>query len=309
MLTMLPTLKKLQIGVGGPLKRQKMDDELPPCHDEFRYDDGEIVNLNSDRRVQGASSKFLRNAPFSLETALTTYDDMIALNPLVSCNWETVLRELYSRKTAQPPEEPLEGEAFVQSSDNNANPQYYLKIIETATTLSHIQPDGRFWARGENNPTNPVVGDKCYTNGFLWTNPMPSWSWKNRMSNRFVRVRVDIPAKTQVVIDRAPVFGSVMECQFDDHHISIIPDVLLSSAEFLVTSVVHYRSKENEYKDANEFQDIQYVKPRERGIPTNDLEYASLRVFDSPEFMDVRVAMVAQLELPSVESFDKPLFI
>ena len=89
---MLPTLEKLQIGVDGPLKRQKMDDELEPCHDELRYEDGEIVNLNSDRRVRGASCKFLRNAPFSLETVLTTYDDMIALNPLMSYNWETVLR-------------------------------------------------------------------------------------------------------------------------------------------------------------------------------------------------------------------------
>ena len=97
-----------------------------------------------------------------------------------------------------------------------------------------------------------------------------------------------------------------VECQFDNHRESRFPDVLLSPAEFRVTSVTHYRSTEETYNDADKSDKFKYVKPVSYGPPSeNDIEYAQKRVFDAPEFMDVRMDMVAQLKLPSVDSLVK----
>lgn len=282
---------------------------LPPCHDEFRYEDGELINQDSDNRLQGASAKFTREKGDGLPIgdSLKSSEQMRGLGKYTQTSWDTVLRELYSDQKTDPPTKPSAaqraGEAFVSRYDNQAKPQFYLLTTSHDAILSHIQPDGVFWDNmrmfSDINP--PKVGDMCYTNGFVWTNPSATWSWKNKSNKRMTRVRIDVSAGTQVVIDRAPVFGGV-GCQFDERA-SLFPDVLLAPAEFTVTNVVRYRSTEEKYSKSDELpENFIYVSPVMRGKPKNDLEYAKLRVFDVLEFMDVRVTMVRQIKLPPVGS-------
>lgn len=281
----------------------------PPCHDELRYEDGELINQDKHNRLQGSSAKFTREKEewLPIGESLKSSEQMRGLGKYTQTSWETVLRELYSDRT-DPPTRPSAkqraGEAFVSRYDNHAKPQFYLLTTTQEAILSHIQPNGVFWEdnNGIRDIKNPKVGDVCYTNGFIWTNPSPGWSWKNKSNKRIIRVIIDVPAGTQVVIDRAPVYSGV-ECQFDEHRESLFPDVLLTPAEFIVTNVVRYRSTEEDYSNSDEpTENFIYVDPVMRGRPKNDLEYAKLRVFDVVEFMDVRVTMVSQIKLPSVGS-------
>jgi hypothetical protein len=152
----------------------------------------------------------------------------------------------------------------------------------------------------------PAVGDVCYTNGFVWTNPEKHWAWKSGNGEINMRVRIEIPVGTQVVIDRAPVYGG-SDCQFDEKRSSLFPDVLLGPAEFRVMEVKRYRSTQDDYEDSEEPSDrFLYVEPLERGLPESDREYAQRRVFDNHEFADVRVAMVRQVKVPTVGSVQFP---
>jgi hypothetical protein len=284
----------------------------PPCHHEFRYEDGETVNEDPYDRVMGGSAKFTRMVEDALPlgTSLTTSEQIRALSHFTQTSWDTVLRELYSDRAVPlttPSNEQLEDEAFVTRHDNHAKPQFYLKTTGQSTTLSHIQPDGAFWGRGmRDSRSDPTIDDMCYTNGFIWTNPNPQWAWRSANSVRVIRVRVDIPAGTQVVMDRAPVYGG-RECQFDEHRVSRFPDVLLGPAEFRVTDVMRYRSTNEDYSRSGESPELfEYVEPRKCGPSESDLEYAQLRVFDADEFMDVRMVLVRQIKLPQVGSIRFP---
>jgi hypothetical protein len=301
---MLPSLHNLW--TDGKRKR-----ELLPCHDELRYEDGELVNRNRDRRVQGRSASFsldARDLPFG--TSLTTIEQILALSRRTQTSWENVLQELYSDRTAPPTtpsKEQREDEAFVRRYDNLAKPQYYLLTVQRETTLYHIKPDGDFWDLGMSVALPvPAVGDVCYTNGFVWTNPEKHWAWKSGNGEINMRVRIEIPVGTQVVIDRAPVYGG-SDCQFDEKRSSLFPDVLLGPAEFRVMEVKRYRSTQDDYEDSEEPSDrFLYVEPLERGLPESDREYAQRRVFDNHEFADVRVAMVRQVKVPTVGSVQFP---
>jgi len=272
---MLPSLNNLPID--GKRKRA-----LQPCLDELRYEDGETVNRDRDRRVQGGSSKFTRvtdrqpdeELPFG--SSLTTREQIVKLSSRTQTSWETVLGELYSDRTAPtttPSQAQRADRAFVERFDNQAKPQFYLLTVEREAMLSHIQPDGVFWSLMWDETPDPAVGDVCYTNGFVWTNTNPRWAWKNGDGSRTIRVRIEIPAGTQVVVDRAPVYGG-SPCQLDEHRESLFPDVLLGPAEFRVTGVVRYRSTKEDYADSDEpHERFQYVEPRKQGLAESDLEY------------------------------------
>ena len=293
----LPPLHRLPTNV----KRGRVT--LPPCHKELRYEDGEVVNQDRNERVQGGSAKFTKvksnDIPFG-ET-LTTDKQISELSRYTQTSWDTVVKELYSNrqststKSPDQPKNQYPDEAFVRGYGNQERSQFYLLMVSEETTLAHIQPDGDFWNVLESDTEYPVVEDVCYTNGFIWTNPSTNWAWKSTSAERLIRVRVDIPATTQVIIDRAPVYGGV-ECQFDKSRESLFPDVLLGPAKFIVTKVVRYQSNKNRGTDSNE--EVLYVEPRERGHANNDEEYAQLRVFDSNEFVDVRLKLVEQVTLP-----------
>ena len=305
---MLPSLTNLRIDS----KRKRA---IHPCHDELRYEDGETVNRDHNQRVQGGSSKFTRvtdceprkELPFG--TSLMTREQVAALSSRTQTSWETVLGELYSDR-ASPPTTPSaaqrEAEAFVRRFDNQVKPQFYLRTVERAAILSHIQPDGVFWSAMWDETPDPVVGDVCYTNGFVWTNPNPRWAWKNRADSRIIRVRIEIPAGTQVIVDRSPVYGG-LPCEFDEYRESLFPDVLLGPAEFRVTDVVRYRSTQADYAYSDEPRErFRYVDPRDRGVAVSDVEYAELRVQSSYEFMDVRAVLLRQIKVPSVGSIQFP---
>lgn len=303
--------KVLSVGMQNG-KRSRLTS--PPCHGELRFDEGELVNQDMHNRLQGGSAKFTREPSEGIPIGkfLESSEEMRALGKFTQTSWETVLGELYSGRTHMPTRksaEQRESEAFVGRFDNQAKSQFYLLKTTQEATVSHIQPNGVFWEEDQWSRSRdikpPEVGDMCYTNGFLWTNPSPGWSWKSKPGKPITRVRIDIPAGTQVVIDRAPVFGGV-DCQFDEHRTSLFPDVLLSPAEFTVTNVVRYRSTNEDYNTGENPENFIYVDPVGRGKPQNDLEYAKRRVFDSTEFTDVRVSMMRQIELPPVGSVKFP---
>jgi len=298
-LDMLPSLHHLR--TDGKRKRS-----LLPCHGELRYEDGESLNRNRDQRVQGGSSKFSRYEQLPFGTTLTTTEQIRALSSRTQTSWEVVMRELYSDRTS-PPTTPSADQradqAFVKRFDNQAKPQFYLLTVQREATLSHIQPDGVFWSPVPDTPPDPTVGDLCYTNGFVWTNANPRWAWKSEAGERIIRVRITIPAGTQVVIDRAPVYGGV-PCQFDEQRESLFPDVLLGPAEFRVEEVVRYRRTGEYYSDsAGPPERFKYLEPRERGVAESDLDYAQLRVFDNDEFVDVKVIMLRQVKVPDANGF------
>jgi hypothetical protein len=206
-----------------------------------------------------------------------------------------VLSELYSTRSAPPnSSEPRANEAFARRYDNESKPQYYLQTIERPTTLYHIQSDGVFWNPQWDETPDPTVGETVFTNGFVWTHPSYSWAWKNEPGARTIRVRIDVPAGTQVVVDRAPVFGG-KRCQFDEGRESLVPDILLGPAMFRVTAMRRYRSTESDYSDSDER--FEYVEPLERGVAADDLTYARLRLGATDEFVDVFVEMMSQVRL------------
>ena len=271
------------------------------------------MNQDKDRRVRGGSAKFTRVKDREpgheriFSTPLETRDAIIALNKQLTNSWESVLTELYSDRTASSPSaKQHEGQAYVVRYDNDAKPQYYIHTLKRKATLSHIQPDGNFWSHIWKKSSFPKYGEMCYTNGFVWTNPNPRWQWKsNDEDERIIRVKINIPEGNQVIIDRAPVDGGT-DCQLENGHYSLFPDVLLAPAEFRVTHVMRYRSKEVTYEDEEKSHEfLKYVKPRmvlRRNGEYNDLEYAESMVYDSNEFIDVSVEMTRQVELPEVGS-------
>ena len=246
----------------------------------------------------------------SLDSFVCTVDNrFLTLLSRRKTSWETVLSELYSNREELPTRPSAaqdESEAFVRRFDNQAKPQFYLHTVKHKAILYHIQPDGVFWSALFERTPDPIVGEVCYTNGFVWTNPNPRWAWKNKPNSRITRVQIEIPVGTQVIVDRAPVYGG-SSCQLDDGRKSLFPDILLGPAEFRVIKVVRYRSTKEEYSDCDgPSEDFTLVDPWEPGVPKSDVEYAQLRLYDSPEFMDVRIVLEQQVKVPDVGSIQFP---
>lgn len=285
---------------------------LTPCHDELKFKQGEIVNVDRHHRVCGVDDGFTR-LPASFDIpygeALTTREQVVEMYRTVTM--DLVLKELYSNREKSERLPVLKAEkdhAHLTTWDNGRRPQYGLMTVEKDTTLTHTLTGSSLWnmrlesSRGK-QIVYPEVGDFCYTDGVIWTNPAPGWGHKSDPYEKFIRVRINIPAGTQVIIDRAPVYGGV-PCRYDDDHTSVFPDVLLAPANFLVTSVLHYRSNKEQYEAAEEEPGFyKYVSPKPYGRAGSDEEYAELCVFASNgEFMDIRMTLLEQVKLPDVGS-------
>lgn len=280
---------------------------LLPCHEELVYNDGEMLNLDESSRVQGKDSLFSRVAREGLPygEVLTTIEQLTSMAGVAYVQTEHVLQELYSnRQPTQPPKRQQAAElAYVEAFGKDEKPQYRLVTVERQATLSHTVTHSMIWALNVADKADPKVDDFCFTNGFIWTNPAPDWAYKSDKRQRSIRVRVDIPPATQVIIDRAPFAEKL--CLFDTERVSIFPDVLLAPAKFRVTSVVHYRSDAKDYKTSKDEPGriYTYVTPSRSLGSTSDEDYAARRVFDSNgEFMDVGMELVQQVKLPPVGS-------
>lgn len=295
-------------------ERARLRARLAPCHDELKFEQGEAVNVDSDRRVCGASAKFT-SLPLSADipygVALTTREQLDNMYGATTVGTDRVLKELYSKRETSETDlmrKEEEDHAYMQTWGNGRRPQYDLMTVGQKTTLTHTLTgssiwDSRMYVRRE-HIVDPKVDDTCFTNGVIWTNPAPGWAYKSDPNEGYIRVRIDIPPGTQVIIDRAPVYGGV-PCRYDDDHTSVFPDVLLAPAKFVVTSVVHYRSNAEDYNATTEkpARSYTYVTPARNGSSTSDNDYAARRVFDSNgELMDVRMTLVQQVELPPVDS-------
>ena len=212
---------------GPPVKRPRQ--KPPPCREELAYVDGEVLNVASDRRVQGSSSRFFPHAFGSLldEPFPSTWAHLNAIISDLNTppSWSVVLHELYAGRAPRfAPPAPVAGRAFVKANNNDSKAQYYLTTTTKEEEVVHIQTEGLLW---HDEDACATEGDLAYTNGFLWTNASPNWTWKSTTEEgRLSRCRITLPAQTQVVIDRSPVFGG-SPCQFDDSRTSVFPDVLL----------------------------------------------------------------------------------
>lgn len=179
-------------------------------------------------------------------------------------------------------------------------------------TVTHIISDGQFWDFMEKDYMIKE-GMVVYTNGFLWCNTSPNWTWKGgRGAKRLIRCRIELPENTQIVVDRSPVHGGT-ECQFDDKRTSVFPDVLLSPGEFQITSVTRYQTEKDDSESDDSADDddqadgmVQTVIPKQyrkwKSIEINDEEYAAHILTDVSKFVDVRLKVTKMMRLPSVES-------
>lgn len=297
-----------------PIQPKKQKRDKPPCHEELRFDRGEVVNDNFSKytsRLQGDSSKFLKkpvpviplDPPFP--STLAEWQK-VGSNADTDNSWAKVLDELYATRT---PTKPLpagrDNEAIVRVYDNDAKPQYYLKRLEEPAMVVHIQADGKFWELDEELQGKlPTANELVYSRGFLWTSPKPDWTWKMRNDKKLIRCRIHLPKGTQVVMDRSPVYPTPCKLDEEQNNISIFPDVLLPAGEFKVISVTKYRSTKEDYDSDDEVDEdsdsFVTLDPLKNGIPSNAVEYAQLRLYDVKTFIDIELQLVRSVMLPQV---------
>ena len=295
-----------QLSVDAPKRRRV---PLPPCPDELFYKDGEIINSDRDRRVQGGSCSFNRDALDIIPLAPPFPSSWRELIPIIghmqiNTSLHKVLKELYRNDEfdANQPLESYDDEAFKHTYSNKHQSQYYLQTVTKPTTVTHIIRDGRFWDIMEENK-RLHKGELAYTRGFLWCNTSPNWTWRSGTDGTTMRCRIELPENTQIVVDRSPVFGG-SSCQFDEHRTSLFPDVLLPPGEFEIVSVKRYRSEDERKSDAEDVDyDVEVLKPEERrpdSVVLSDEEYAARMLKDVPNFVDVRLKSTRMMRLPDV---------
>jgi hypothetical protein len=213
-----------------------------------------------------------------------------------------VPEELYT--TRPPSEESLktrENLAYKYSSDTvPPNAQYYLQETQKPATVVHICDSSYGW-REDDCPMDE--GSFVYTRGFLWTNTNPNWEWKTQEDEpdvRYIRVRVDLPTGTQVVVDRAPVYGGA-DCEFDASgnppRLSLFPDVLLPPGKFEIVSVKRYQKGDE--------SELTLLKDARTRVVTDD-EYAAYVTTYRKEFIDIALRATDQMvQLPAPDNPDK----
>lgn len=319
---MLPNLSKLV--TTETYKKQRY--VRPDCPKELRYRDGEILNVSRSNRVSGSSSSFYKEIPYDpgedgIPETVKEAIDLVTRLPL-NQTAIAVLNELYRkpRESGDIPEAPrYENDAVREVENNNYQPQYYLKTLETATTVVHIIKDGGFWSYAAKKVSGPIPNEKdvAFTGGFVWTNTSPQWSWKSDdvfQGNRLIRCRIHLNAGTQVLVDRSPVYGGV-DCKFDSEgQVSRFPDVLLPPGKFTVTEVIRYQSNELSAakkerlaapeKKGNTAKIVEIEPNDTMAKPTDDLEYARARVFDRDEFVDVHLELETAMRFPQASTFE-----
>ena len=284
-------LPALTLSMNPPPKRARvLDDELPPCPGEIRYKDGEVLNVG-DKRVTGSSSRFSSDAEHcsTLSTPVpSTWADMVHL--LGTDNMQRVLLQLYASGDGSMQNTQFdtdEGGAYRLAYNNAFQSQYYLLTIEVPVTVTHIVSDGAFWGRRTDVNTKIGPGVCAYTNGFLWCNTSPNWAWK-ASGDKCLRCRIELPAGTQVVVDRSPT-DDTNECEFDEQRYSIFPDVLLPPGVFNITSVDRYRG-------ATETVVCDRFRPA--AAVWTDAEYTQRMLMYADEFVDVQMEVTQMMRLP-----------
>ena len=297
---MLPTLSQLPIGAP---KQPRWP--LPPCPDELQYREGEIVNGNKDRRVQGGSSVFYRD-PLSIiplaQPFPRSWEELIPImgHIHVLSAMEKVLKELYRTEDfdTSTPTRSDSGKAFVRSFDNTHKSQYYLQTVTRSTVVTHIISNGLFWNIMEND-TQLKPGMLAYTYGLLWCNTSPNWTWKTSSEDTTARCRIELPPGTQVVVDRSPVYGG-KDCQFDDNRTSLFPDVLLPPGEFEIVSVRRYQDEEADPDPEadGEFELLKSDKTHSGDAVMSDKEYAARMLTNVSYFIDVNLRLVSREGVP-----------
>ena len=227
----------------------------------------------------------------------------------------SVLRELY-RKPPLPEHSPNESAdewALRFSYGNTHKPQYYFHTLKNPATVVHIITGGEFWCALDSMEIGKLkschVDSSAYTNGMLWCNTNPNWTWKTGNDDTIIRCSILLPKGTQVVIDRSPVAGTHGQC-LDGESLSLFPDVLLLPGEFRIDGVKRYKTEDFESDDDEDFEceedkgeilGVSETRPS-RTTPLNDREFAQLMLGSVNNFIDVRLEAVhmMRVEDPSV---------
>ena len=302
---MLPDLSRLAVDTGAP-KRPKRPYVPPPCPDELRYKEGEILNLNDvSTRITGGSSSFVK----ARDPRISYGQVVTKMQALSMVKHDRVITELYRipppSSPDSRPDEMVDPEAFRRAHDNTLHNQYYMHTMETDGVVSHIMTDGDFW-EPEHKTTLPKAGQLAYTKGIIWTNTDPFWTWKSKFNaTRKARCRIRLPPGSQIIIDRAPVYDGT-DCTFDQHRISKFPDVLLLPGVFRVLKVKLYRSNNatypagdsSMYYDEDEAITPEYITPSTNTMKiTKEEDFAPTMLQDLNEFADIELELVEQLRL------------
>ena len=317
---MLPSMVPLKIGCPSGKKQKQEVRPLLPCPQELYYANNEMLNMNSDDRVQGSSSHFFPKPLEILPLSNPLYNhnhpashevlDKFKASDKTPASTDNVLKELYRSDgfAYEDTSQSYSDLAFRRTFNNTHLPQYYLKTTTAeTTTVTHMAHD-RFWGRRElqdrkaDAPIN--LGAPAYTHGFVWCNTYPNWTYNPRGKLKLlIRCRIYLPKGTQVVVDRSPVYGdSGPECQFDDDRTSLFPDVLLPPAEFKIVSVQRYRSTTSTAVEADG-EDVTAIKPQMHKLRYDvltDEQYAQ-HVFESygaDRLVDVCLKVTRMMQLP-----------
>ena len=301
-----------------------------PCPPELRYKDGEILNVDSDDRIRGGSSEF-RSTPLpiipldgkgpSTQEELTDFMGAFGVKTEV----QKVLYELY-RKVGPINEEllpiPKPLKAYASSYEGNKyKAQYYTQTLNADATVVHVVSGEEFWNEAQSGDRYGPgklrtchKGKLAYTTGMLWCNTSPNWQWKTR-GDTAIRCRIHLPAGTQVIVDRSPVFGRVNYCEFGDPEgrKSQFPDVLLLPGEFEITDVKRYKnddyaSDDDEEDNPAQKDEIQPTPAAEQGyvpgIEMADEVYASRMLRAVGNFLDVRLKVTRMMRVPDEKISD-----
>jgi hypothetical protein len=120
-----------------------------------------------------------------------------------------------------------------------------------------------------------------------------------------IRCRIDLPAGTQVIIDRSPVGGGY-DCDLDESgRRSRFQDVLLLPGEFRITNLKGYKNKDSESneeaddqaQDYIELLDTVYDEPP-RSTVMSDNQFAHYMLQKTNNFLDVRLEVVRMMRVP-----------
>lgn len=298
---------------GDSDNRPQLPGESLWCPQELQYGEDEIINVDSDNRISAGSASFSRTAlkEVPLESPFPkSYEGLIPI--ITSFNMsimDSVIKELY-RPVDPKPSGGLGSypdEAFKRAWGNTHRRQYYLKTLTEAHTVTHIIDDGEFFKMDKKDNT-PTVGEYVYSCGFLWCNTNPNWTWRMNHGGKAIRCRIHLPAGTQVIMDRAPVYADSNQFKFDETRKSPFPDVVLPPGRFEITKVTRYRSNEDADNRRDE-GDPHYVnntddvtgldgKRHKTKVVLDNTQYAEHVLQDLSKFVDVELSTSALMVLP-----------
>lgn len=215
---------------------------------------------------------------------------------------DTVLRELYRTDGfPETPRPPRPDGKILRSSGNVHKPQYYTQTLKSPATVVHIITSAEFWDTSDvpfsdwDPDTEKLrtshTGQFAYTTGILWCNSSPDWSWRSKGSDTIIRCRIDLPAGTQVVVDRSPVYGGY-SCEFDEAGSrSRFPDVLLLPGEFYIQDVKRY--KREDYDSDYDGDSIESLDSE---------QFVSRIMEDAQNFLDVRLQVTRMMRVPALSA-------